>query len=73
MSVLKLPKLPETTPVKLSISLPPDLHQSLLEYADVYAQVYGSEIKITDLVPPILAKFLERDREFQKIKRSLVA
>lgn len=72
MSVLKLPKLRETTPVKLSISLHPDLHQSLLEYACIYAQVYGSEIKITDLVPLILATFIESDREFQRLKRTLI-
>lgn len=71
MSALKLPKLREATPVKLSISLPPDLHQSLLEYAGAYAQVYGSEIKITDLVPLMLATFLESDREFKRIKKSL--
>lgn len=69
MSVLKLPKLRETTPVKLSISLHPDLHQSLLQYAGVYMQVYDSEIKITELVPLMLATFVESDREFQKVKK----
>ena len=71
MSVLKLPKLRETTPVKLSISLHPDLHQSLLEYAGAYAQVYCSEIKNTDLVPLMLATFIDSDREFQKVKKTL--
>ncbi|EZP80229.1 hypothetical protein BV97_03644 [Novosphingobium resinovorum] len=71
MSILKLPKLRETTPVKLSISFQPDLYQSLLEYAGVYAQVYGSEIKIADLVQLMLATFLESDREFKRIKKLL--
>lgn len=72
MSVLKLPKLREATPVKLSISLHPDLHQSLLAYAGAYAQIYGSEIKITDLVPLMLVTFIESDREFQKVKKTLI-
>jgi hypothetical protein len=29
----KLPKLPDRTPVKLSISVTPDLHRALLGYA----------------------------------------
>jgi len=38
MPELKLPQLPDRTPVKISISLMPDLHQALTDYAGLYAK-----------------------------------
>jgi hypothetical protein len=43
MSGIRLPKLPDRAPVKLSISILPDLHQRLQDYATAYAEHYGSE------------------------------
>ncbi|ENY82791.1 MULTISPECIES: DUF2274 domain-containing protein [Sphingomonadales] len=64
MAELKLPQLPDRNPVKLSISVLPDLHQSLVEYAAIYAQAYGREEPVTELIPAMLAAFLESDRAF---------
>jgi len=64
MADLKLGQLPDRNPVKLSISVMPDLHQSLVEYAALYAQAYGREEPITELIPAMLAAFLESDRAF---------
>lgn len=64
MAELKLPQLPDRNPVKLSISVMPDLHQSLVEYAAIYAQAYGREEPVTELIPAMLAAFLESDRAF---------
>lgn len=41
MTDLKLSRLPDRTPVKLTITLPPDLHQALVTYAALYAENYG--------------------------------
>lgn len=68
MSAIKLPKLPDRTPVKLTITVMPDLHRALQDYAESYAQAYGSEVAVADLVPAILADYLDRDRAF-KAKR----
>lgn len=69
MADIKLPRLPERTPVKLTVTLSPDLHQSLSDYARCYAQAYGEEEPVAELVPAILARFLESDRGFQAARR----
>ena len=68
MPDLKLGKLPDRTPVKLAITLPPELHQSLQDYALLYASTYGREESLTELVPAILAAFLNSDRKFSRSK-----
>lgn len=64
MADLKLPQLPDRTPIKLSISVLPDLHQALADYAALYAQTYGRDEPVADLIPAMLAAFLESDRMF---------
>lgn len=64
MTELKLAKLPDRTPVKLSITVTPDLHQMLHDYAALYAEAYGREEPVSELIPAMLAAFLESDRNF---------
>jgi len=64
MPELKLAKLPDRTPVKLAITITPDLHQILQQYATLYAETYGREETIADLIPAMLAGFLDSDRGF---------
>lgn len=66
MRNLKLPKLPDRTPVKLTITIMPDLNQLLLKYSAVYAETYGQDEPVADLVPAMLAAFLESDRAFMR-------
>lgn len=66
MAVLKLSRLPDRTPVKLSISVMPDLHQRLLDYAAAYLAVYGAEEPIAELIPAMLTSFLDSDRDFMR-------
>lgn len=66
MATLKLAKIPDRVPVKLSISLQPDLHLRLLAYAAAYMEAYGTEEPLTELVPAMLAAFLESDRDFAR-------
>lgn len=65
---LKLGKLPDRTPVKLAISVTPDLHQALSDYAAIYNQTYGQSEPIAELVPHMLAAFLASDRGFTKAR-----
>ncbi len=69
MPELKLAKLPDRTPVKLTISMSPDLAKALEEYARVYAQVHGVPEPVVELVPAMLTVFLESDRGFAKSRR----
>jgi hypothetical protein len=66
MPDLKLAQLPDRTPVRLSISVMPDLHQALTRYAALYAQTYGREEPVADLIPAMLSAFLDSDRAFSK-------
>ena len=68
MADLKLRKLPDRTPVKLTISVMPDLHQALAEYAAIYEAVYGQAESITELIPFMLQAFLESDRRFARAR-----
>lgn len=66
MPELKLAKLPDRTPVKLAITITPDLHQMLQHYAALYAEAYGHQEPVAELVPAMLAAFLESDRTFAR-------
>ena len=68
MADLKLPKLPDRTPVKLTISILPDLNQALCDYAALYAQAYGREEPVAELIPAMLSAFLDGDRAFAKAR-----
>lgn len=72
MGGLKLARLPDRTPVKLAIRLSPELHRALADYSRVYAAVYGRKESVNDLVPAILASFLDSDRAFQTARRERV-
>ncbi|WP_260582446.1 DUF2274 domain-containing protein [Sphingopyxis sp. PET50] len=69
MADLKLPKLPDRAPTKLTISVMPDLHCALLDYAAVYADAYGEQAHVSDLIPYMLSAFLDNDRSFQRLRR----
>ncbi|WP_157219133.1 DUF2274 domain-containing protein [Flavisphingomonas formosensis] len=71
MPELKLSRLPERTPVKITISLPPELHRALGAYAAVYRDTYGEEEPITELIPQMLASFLASDRAFMQKRKTL--
>jgi hypothetical protein len=71
MADLKLAKLPDRTPIKLAITVPPDLHQALGEYAALYRETYGREEPLAELIPAMLGAFLDSDREFAKRRRSV--
>jgi hypothetical protein len=55
---MKLSKLPDRTPVKLTTTLMPNLAARLRDYADFYAETYGTREEVADLVPFMLEAFL---------------
>lgn len=70
---LKLARIPDRTPVKLTITVLPDLHQALQDYARIYADTYGRDEPVSELVPAILSAFLDSDRAFAKARERLGA
>lgn len=69
--MLKLTRLPDRVPVKLTLNVSPDLHQALTDYAALYARSYGREEPVAELIPAMLSAFLDSDREFLKQRRTL--
>ncbi|MGE5562464.1 MAG: DUF2274 domain-containing protein [Bacillota bacterium] len=64
MAELRLSKLPDRTPVKHTIHIAPELNQALITYAEMYAEAYGQAEPVQELIPAMLASFLESDRAF---------
>ncbi len=71
MPELKLPKLPDRTPVRITISIPPDLNRALTEYAALYQELYGQPEPVQELIPAMLERFLDGDRAFIQHRRSI--
>jgi len=69
MAELKLPKLPDRAPVKFTITVKPELAQALREYRDCYEATYGAAEDVSELIPFMLAAFIESDAGFRKAKR----
>lgn len=70
-TMLKLDRLPERTPVKLAIQISPALHAELQDYAAIYAQAYGKDETVANLIPFMLEAFIAGDTGFKKAKRTL--
>jgi hypothetical protein len=66
MTDLKLARIPDRNPVKLSIAVLPDLHQALMDYAALYAKAYGRDEPVAELIPAMLAAFLDCDKAFAR-------
>jgi hypothetical protein len=61
---LRLEKLPDRMPVKVTIALLPELYAALHAYAACYQRIYGQEEKVVELIPYMLKTFLESDKDF---------
>lgn len=70
MPDLKLPKLPERTPVKITITVAPELNTALQAYAELYREAYGEAEPVAQLIPYMLENFLAADRGFAKAQRA---
>lgn len=66
MPELKLAKLTDRTPIKMTILILPELHQALAEYALAYHTEYGREEPVAELIPAMLTSYIESDRSFSR-------
>ncbi|WP_027164065.1 DUF2274 domain-containing protein [Mesorhizobium sp. WSM1293] len=73
MANLKLGKLPDRTPLKITITVSAELSQELNAYAALYRQTYGESETVAELIPFMLAGFLEGDRAFAKARKERMA
>jgi hypothetical protein len=65
---LKLQKLPDRMPVKVSIMLSAELNRELHDYAEAYTMTCGSSESVAELIPFMLATFIAGDGSYKKLK-----
>lgn len=70
MADLKLARIPDRTPVKLTIALTPDLNQAFADYTELYRETYAHSETVSDLIPHMLRAFLDSDRGFLKARQA---
>ncbi|MEM0985579.1 MAG: DUF2274 domain-containing protein [Pseudomonadota bacterium] len=70
---LRLDQLPDRTPVRMTLSIDPDLAAALSDYADIYRQTYGADEKPEALIPAMIEKFLASDARFKRARKALHA
>lgn len=70
-AALRIAKLPDLTPVKLTVSLDPELHQMLEDYARIYGDSYGETVKPAELIPSMITGFLATDSVFKRARKAL--
>jgi hypothetical protein len=68
---LKLPRLRDRSPVRVTISLEPEIATAISDYAEIYRQTYGAEEKPEVLIPAMLEMFLGSDPGFRRARRAL--
>lgn len=69
MADLKLGKLPDRSPTKITITVSAELNRALHDYASLYRQIYGESESVAELIPFMLEAFLDSDRGFVKARR----
>ena len=69
---LRIAKLPNLTPVKLTASLEPKIHKMLEDYARIYSDSYGETVKPAELVPSMISGFLATDNGFKRARKALI-
>ena len=66
---LKIGPLPDTTPVKLTISVDPETNADLELYARIYEEMYKEKASVSALIPSMLEAFLASDSGFKKARK----
>jgi hypothetical protein len=72
MPELKIGRLPDRKPVKITIAVSAALDKKLHSYAEAYRAAYSEDEKVGDLIPYMLDQFLDGDRGFAKSRRTKV-
>lgn len=68
---LRIGKLPDLTPLKMTIQVDPELHRMLEDYARIYNECYEGSVGPAALVPSMLASFLASDSGFKRARKEL--
>lgn len=67
---LKLDRLPNRKPVKITITLEPEIFDALEDYARIYAEEYGDEESINIIASYMIGDFMEGDAAFKRKRKA---
>lgn len=73
MTKLKLGPITDEKPVRITAEISAAVHRNLVAYAEVLGRETGIPVEATQLVAPMLARFMAADRGFAKACRGLRA
>lgn len=68
---LKLDKLPDREPAKITFTASPELKAALNDYAEIYRRTYGNKEGVADLIPFMLEAFMNADPGFKRARKQL--
>ncbi|MBK8200468.1 MAG: DUF2274 domain-containing protein [Alphaproteobacteria bacterium HGW-Alphaproteobacteria-18] len=68
---LRLAKLADRTPVRLTLALDPDTAAALQDYAAVYQETYGEAERSETLAAAMIEMFLASDAGFRRARKAL--
>jgi hypothetical protein len=69
MPELKIGRLPDRTPVKITITVSPELNHALRQYAEIYRATYDEAESVAELIPFMLGAFLDSDKGFARARK----
>ena len=70
-ATLRIGKLPDLSPVKVTVSMDREVHEMLEDYARIYSESYGETVKPAELIPSMVAGFLSTDNGFKRARKAL--
>lgn len=68
---LKLDKLPDREPAKITFTASAELKAALSDYAEIYRRTYGHKEGVADLIPFMLEAFMNADPGFKRARKEL--
>jgi len=68
---LKIGAVPERKSVRIALSLPPDIHAMLADYAAIHAREFGTKTPASELAVLMIERFLNSDAAFRRARKSL--
>lgn len=68
---LKIGAVPERKSVRITLSLPPDIHAMLADYAAIHAAEFGKKTPESELAVLMIERFLNSDAAFRRARKSL--
>lgn len=68
---LKIGPVPDRMPVRLNVSLAPEVHAALSDYAAIHAREHGQEASLASLAALMIERVLTSDAAFKRARKSL--